>query len=177
MGLVLAVLVSALLQGLVLAVLVSVLLQGLVPAVLVSVAVELPPFGASLVPREFLSPRLSFAAYRLLLLFAGLFLPRPQVKLVALPLPGPPNVARGPLLLDAGSGTPRLGLYCCRPKLRTSCERLRKRRSIHYVEKLLAGWLWLANAQPSLYLDTECVNPCQANHGMSLPRHRVCQSR
>jgi hypothetical protein len=125
------------------------LLSGLVLgdlAVLGALAVELvqPPFAASLAPRGLFFPRLLFFAFRWLLPSSGLCSLRLLLGLAALLLPAPPNDARGLLLPVAESGTPRLGFYCCRPKLRTLCERLRKRRSIHYVEKLQAGWLWLA---------------------------------
>ena len=68
-----------------------------------------PAFAAGLVPRGLSSPRLFFVACRLLLPFSGFFSPRLLLKFVALLLPAPPNVARGPLLPVARSGTSRSG--------------------------------------------------------------------
>ena len=108
---------------LLLALLPEMLLSGLVlgDLAVLGALVELvqPPFAASLAPRGLFFPRLFFFAFRRLLPSSGLFSPRLLLSFAALLLPAPPNAARGLLLLVAESGTPRLGFYCCRPKLRT----------------------------------------------------------
>ena len=118
-----------------------------------------PPLVALPPPRGFFSPRLFFFASRQLLPLPGLVSLRLLLSFAVSLLPAPPNDARGLPLPVAELGTPRSGFDCCRPKLRTLCERLRKRRSIHYVEKLLAG------DGSGLRCTTK-----------SLSRHRVCQS-
>ena len=152
---------------LLMALLPEMLLSGLVLddlAVLGALAVELvqPPFAASLAPRGLFFPRLLFFAFRWLLPSSGLCSPRLLLSFAALPPPAPPIAARGLLLLVAESGTPRLGFYRCRPKLRTL-----SRGSGNDARSTMLKSCWLAmalacNAQPSLYLDTECVNPMQS---------------
>ena len=128
---------------------------------LVVAAVELvqPPLAALPSPRGLFFPRLFFFAFRQLLPLPGLVLLRLLLSFAASLLPAPPNDARGLLLPVAESGTPRLGFYRCRPKLRTL-----SRGSGNDARSTMLKSCWLAmalacNAQPSLYLDTECVNP------------------